>query len=176
MARRGSRRASHNVEHRTSNIEHRTSNRKEMRRVKEARTVKSANASKYFPSSINHQPTLHQPLTVSFEIIPFETSAALARTAAQRWLDALAARNNPAAPYCVALSGGRIAREFFAEIARQAEERLISSVHFFWADERRVPPTDPESNYAVANELLFQPLHVPAAQIHRLRGEGPGEL
>jgi 6-phosphogluconolactonase len=113
---------------------------------------------------------------VSFEIIPFETSAALARTAAQRWLDALAARNNPAAPYCVALSGGRIAREFFAEIARQAEERLISSVHFFWADERCVPPTDPESNYAVANELLFQPLRVPAAQIHRLRGEGPEEL
>jgi 6-phosphogluconolactonase len=74
------------------------------------------------------------------------------------------------------LSGGRIAREFFAEIARQAAERSISSVHFFWADERCVPPTDPESNFAMANELLFQPLNVPAAQIHRLRGEGPEEL
>lgn len=115
---------------------------------------------------------------MSFEIIPFETSAALARTAAQRWLDELAARNNPAAPYCVALSGGRIARDFFAETTRQAAERSVSfaGVHFFWADERCVPPTDPESNFAVANERLFQPLNVPAAQIHRLRGEGPEEL
>ncbi|HEX4644292.1 MAG TPA: 6-phosphogluconolactonase [Verrucomicrobiae bacterium] len=114
---------------------------------------------------------------MSFEIIPFETGAALARTAAQRWLDELAARSDPAAPYCVALSGGRIARELFDETARQATGRSISftGVHFFWADERCVPPTDPESNFAVANERFFQPSGVPVAQIHRLRGEGPEE-
>lgn len=114
---------------------------------------------------------------MSFEIIPFETSAALAQTAAQRWLDELAARSNSAVPYCVALSGGRIARELFDETARQAAQRSISftGVHFFWADERCVPPTDPESNFAVANERLLRPSSVPAAQIHRLRGEGPEE-
>jgi 6-phosphogluconolactonase len=44
-------------------------------------------------------------------------------------------------------------------------------VEFFWADERCVPPTDPESNFKMANELLFAPLNIAAERIHRLRGE-----
>lgn len=45
---------------------------------------------------------------------------------------------------------------------------LPVNVHFFWADERCVPPTDPESNFKLANELLFVPLKIPASQIHRI--------
>ena len=52
---------------------------------------------------------------------------------------------------------------------------LLSAVHFFWADERSVPPEDPESNYRIANELLFDPLAVSPGQIHRIRGEAPPE-
>src|SRR5262249_2460359 len=72
-----------------------------------------------------------------------------------------------------ALSGGRIARNLFSEIARQATGKveLFKNVHFFWADERCVSPDDPENNYAIARELLFRPLNIPEAQIHRLRGE-----
>jgi 6-phosphogluconolactonase len=53
---------------------------------------------------------------------------------------------------------------------------LFENVHFFWADERCVPPGDPESNYAIARQLLLEPLGIPAGQIHRLRGEGPEPL
>ena len=48
---------------------------------------------------------------------------------------------------------------------------LPGCVHFFWADERCVPPDDPESNFKLARELLFAPLGIPENQIHRIRGE-----
>ena len=34
-----------------------------------------------------------------------------------------------------------------------------------------MPPSDPESNFKLADELLFQPLKISEKQIHRLRGE-----
>ncbi|MDB6124243.1 MAG: pgl [Pedosphaera sp.] len=110
---------------------------------------------------------------MSHQLISFPNDVALAQEVAGRWLDELAARNNSATTYSVALSGGRIAKTFFSEVVRQAREKPISfaGVHFFWADERCVPPTDPESNYAVAKQLLFEPLNIPEDQIHRIRGE-----
>jgi 6-phosphogluconolactonase len=107
--------------------------------------------------------------------------ANLARQAATDWLEQL--RLHSLKPgnlsYNVALSGGRITRTFFTEVVRQIglNQAVLGEafrrVHFFWADERCVPPSDPESNYAIARELLFEPLKVPDGQIHRLRGEGP---
>ena len=83
--------------------------------------------------------------------------------------------NRAGKSHCVALSGGRIAQKFFAATAGQAAARKISfaDVHFFWADERCVPPTDPESNFKMANEWLLTPLNIAKTQIHRLRGEFP---
>lgn len=77
------------------------------------------------------------------------------------------------APKSVALSGGRIAKDFFGTVARLAQERgqSLAHIHFFWADERCVPPDHAESNYRSAAELLFAPLGLPAENIHRIRGE-----
>ena len=106
-----------------------------------------------------------------FDVVTFPGPAELARTVAGRWLDSLVSTRG--ARQCVALSGGRIARDFFAAIAQQARARgeAMGHVHFFWADERCVPPTDPESNFALAREMMFEPLKIPDTQIHRLRGE-----
>jgi 6-phosphogluconolactonase len=107
------------------------------------------------------------------QLVHFNSDADLTKTAAADWLTILRKRETVATPYAVALSGGRIAKNFFQEIARQAGpgSSLFKQVHFFWADERCVPPTDAESNYGIAKELLFEPLKIPAAQIHRLQGE-----
>jgi 6-phosphogluconolactonase len=113
--------------------------------------------------------------------------ASLARAAAADWLshlEAANAGNTGGLPIPTALSGGRITRDFFAEIVRQYRAKpdnslfkgLFDNVHFFWADERCVPPDDPESNFGMARELLLAPLKIPPARIHRLRGEGPEEL
>jgi 6-phosphogluconolactonase len=116
-----------------------------------------------------------------FTILSFPHDQALANEAARQWLDELLEHSKRSDPgsYTVALSGGRVTRDFFQEIAAQARGnsrvlgRVFDTVHFFWADERCVPPTDPESNYAMARELLFEPLKIPGERIHRLRGEGP---
>jgi len=120
-----------------------------------------------------------------YELLSFANADELAKSAAADWLSALRKRGNAnGRKYTVALSGGRIAKTLFSEIARLVEKTpnaspaspLFQDIHFFWGDERCVPPTDPESNYAIARQLLLEPLKIPAGQIHRLRGEGPEAL
>jgi len=112
-----------------------------------------------------------------FELISFATADELARTVAGKWLDEIESASRASHSHCVALSGGRITQKFFAAVVEQAKARTISfgAVHFFWADERCVPPDDPESNFHLANELLFVPLKISESQIHRIRGEMPPE-
>jgi 6-phosphogluconolactonase len=109
----------------------------------------------------------------NFELISFANDDELAARVAGLWLDEIDSANRAGKAHCVALSGGRIAQKFFAAAVEQAKARAVSfeCVHFFWADERCVPPTDPESNFKLASELLFAPLKIPAGQIHRVRGE-----
>lgn len=108
-----------------------------------------------------------------YELISFPSDEALAVAVAERWLEGLSASLQNGAPYCVAFSGGRIAKRFFAAVAEQARDcaDFRGRVHFFWTDERCVPPTDAESNFAIARELLLAPLQVPSDRIHRIRGE-----
>jgi len=109
----------------------------------------------------------------SHELFSFATDDALAGAVANRWLDELAARADDPTPFCVALSGGRIAKKFFAAVAERAPTRSVSfgHVHFFWADERCVPPTDAESNFGLAKANLLDPLGISPDKIHRVRGE-----
>ena len=111
----------------------------------------------------------------NIELLSFSAADELARAAAAAWLDEIAAANREGRAHTVALSGGRITQKFFASAVAQNESRRISfaNVHFFWADERCVPPTNPDSNFKMADELLFTPLKISAEKIHPLRGELP---
>jgi 6-phosphogluconolactonase len=111
----------------------------------------------------------------NFELISFASADKLAQAAADAWLNEIESANRAGKSYYVALSGGRIAQKFFTSTVRHAKARKISfaSVHFFWADERCVPPDDKESNFRLANELLFTPLKISEGRIHRIRGELP---
>ena len=109
----------------------------------------------------------------NFELISFPSDDALVRAVADRWLAEFAAGTRADPTYGVALSGGRVARKLFAAVASQAQPGVILSknVHFFWADERCVPPSDPESNFGVARKLLLDPLQIEPDRIHRIRGD-----
>ncbi len=113
-----------------------------------------------------------------FELISFADADELAKAAAAAWLKEVEAANDAGVAQLVALSGGRIAQDFFKETASQAQSGRISfdSVKFFWADERCVPPEDPDSNFRLARELLLVPLQIPDGQIHRIRGEVPSKV
>ena len=112
-----------------------------------------------------------------FELIPFTSADALAAAVSSAWLDEIVAANRSGKPHCVALSGGRITLKFFAAVIEQSKARNISlsNVHFFWADERCVPPDDKESSYAAAAEHFFRPLAIAPDKIHRILGELPPE-
>ncbi len=71
----------------------------------------------------------------------------------------------------IALSGGNTPRLLFAKMATASLD--WSKVHFFWVDERCVPPDNKDSNFKLANETLFIPANIPAASIHRIHGELP---
>jgi 6-phosphogluconolactonase len=120
----------------------------------------------------------------NFELISFATADELARAVAGAWLDEIEMANRAGKTHCVALSGGRSARKFFEAVVEQAKARKIGdgdtpslpgNVRFFWADERCVPPDDPESNFYLAKELLFRPLKIGDTQIHRIHGEDSPE-
>jgi 6-phosphogluconolactonase len=113
-----------------------------------------------------------------YELSTYPDPQALAEAAARDWLSQVGAATRPGARYGVALSGGRIAGRFMAAVAAQAKARGVTfeAVHFFWSDERCVPPTSPESNFGLARDTLLEPLGIPAANIHRLRGEEPPEV
>jgi 6-phosphogluconolactonase len=115
--------------------------------------------------------------TTNYELATFPGPGELAETAAREWLEDIERAATGGAPYCVALSGGRIARQFYSAAAGLARARgaKLEQVHFFWGDERCVPPSDPESNFGIAQELLFAPLKISPRRIHRVRGEvAPG--
>ncbi|TDM51258.1 6-phosphogluconolactonase [Aliivibrio fischeri] len=76
-------------------------------------------------------------------------------------------------PVHISLSGGSTPKMLFSLLASEAYAKNIqwNNLHFWWGDERCVTPTDPESNYGEANELLFSRIDIPLENIHRIEGE-----
>ena len=77
------------------------------------------------------------------------------------------------ARFLVALSGGSTPKALYTVLTSQEFATRLdwNKVHFLFGDERAVPPTHHDSNFALANTLLFTPLNIPSAHIHRMRGE-----
>ncbi|QUV80863.1 6-phosphogluconolactonase [Chloracidobacterium sp. D] len=105
----------------------------------------------------------------------FPTAEDLARQAAISFVEQAAAAIADRGRFSVALSGGTTPRTVFRCLARPEAASQVdwSRVHFFWGDERAVPPDDPESNFRLAQEHLLQPLGIAAENIHRIEGELP---
>src|SRR5688572_5618305 len=61
--------------------------------------------------------------------------------------------------FTVALSGGSTPKALYELLANPNEpfRKQIPwpSIHFFWSDERHVPPDHPDSNYRMANEVML---------------------
>lgn len=72
----------------------------------------------------------------------------------------------------IALAGGSTPRPVYELLAadRDIDWRKW---HLFWGDERTVPPTDPQSNYAMTREALLDRLSTPPGLVVRMAGELP---
>ena len=76
--------------------------------------------------------------------------------------------------FTIALSGGSTPKSLYNLLATNARTALTwEKMFFFWGDERHVPPTDPESNYRMAQEAMLSKVPVPPANIYRLATENP---
>jgi 6-phosphogluconolactonase len=127
------------------------------------------------PAMSNSTPTARVK-TDGFRIKIVNDPAEICRTAAVE-IRRLANRTPSATkPITIALSGGSTPRGLHALLATEPtfRDRLPwQHLHFFWGDERHVPPHDPQSNYRMADETLFSPASIPAENIHRVPAEEP---
>src|ERR1041384_6288978 len=113
----------------------------------------------------------------SYELCLFASAGELVQAAAHEWLLEFESARARDQRLCVALCGGRIARDFFQALVEKGRKipTAFTDVHFFWADERCVPPGDAESNFALAEDSLLRPLGIQAERVHRIRGEDDPE-
>jgi 6-phosphogluconolactonase len=102
----------------------------------------------------------------------------LARAAAEDCLrlalEAVAARGH----FSIALAGGSTPKRLYALLAGDQDngfrERFPwEKTHFFWGDERHVPPGHPDSNYRMAFETMLSKVPVLPSHLHRLESENP---
>lgn len=83
---------------------------------------------------------------------------------------AMASRRRPRTT--IALSGGSTPQLLFRRLAEDYADRIDwSTLHLFWGDERCVPPDHEDSNYGMTKRLLLDRVDIPAANVHRIRGE-----
>lgn len=72
----------------------------------------------------------------------------------------------------IALSGGSTPKILFDLLATEFSADFDwNKIHFYWGDERCVPPTDDDSNYKMTLEHLLTKVTIPEKNIHRIKGE-----
>ncbi len=109
------------------------------------------------------------------DILVFANSEALSTAAAEFFAQLV--QQAEGSKFLVALSGGSTPRALFQKLAQPPYAASLpwETIHFFWGDERLVPPGDPGSSFGEAKRLLFDHVSVPIANIHRIKGELPPE-
>ena len=101
---------------------------------------------------------------------PQELFAAAAEEVVRTANDAVRQRGR----FTLALSGGSTPKSLYNLLATNARNTLPwDRTYFFWGDERHVPPTDPDSNYRMANEAMLSKIPVPASNVFRMQAEEP---
>lgn len=97
----------------------------------------------------------------------------VARSAASLFSELSIKQINESGSFSVALSGGMTPELLFNLLAAEPFVNTIQwrRIHFFWGDERCVPPNHPDSNYNLAFRTLISKLDIPSENVHRMAGE-----
>jgi 6-phosphogluconolactonase len=100
----------------------------------------------------------------------------LASTAAEAFIDHAQHAVRAQGAFTVALSGGLTPKRLYQLLAREAIAASQApvgweKVHFFWGDERHVPPDHTDSNYRMAYEALLSKVPVPPEHVYRVPAE-----
>src|SRR4051794_31094629 len=95
-----------------------------------------------------------------------QSTEAVARSAAEAFVRLTRQAASVGAPFRVALSGGSTPRLLYRLLVSEFRGEVPwDAVDFFFGDERWVPPTDPASNYKLADDELFVPLNISTTSV-----------
>ena len=113
----------------------------------------------------------------SAEIHVLENETALAREVGDFLAWSAEETLRRCAQFRLVLSGGSTPRTLYRTLSSSplATRFEWPRIRFFFGDERCVPPTHTDSNFAMAKAALFDPLGVADHQISRMRGEDDPE-
>lgn len=112
------------------------------------------------------------------ELAIFPSPQALFEAAADEFFRVIYDCVNRSAVCRIALAGGSTPKSLYTLVADRVDQGRArgidwARVHFFFGDERCVPPDHPDSNYRMVRQSLFA--HGLTAAIHRVQGELPPE-
>lgn len=107
--------------------------------------------------------------------IKFADADALAKAAADELAHLAEASVAERGLFTVALAGGSTPKKLYALLATDPSYRGLpwDKMHFFFGDERHVPPDDADSNYLMVRKTLLSTGLVPENNVHRMRAELP---
>jgi len=106
------------------------------------------------------------------DVLVVRDEEAVAKGAAEIFVEATAGAAAARGKALVAVTGGSSAAPLFEELRGSLRRRIPwDKLHFFFTDDRAVPPSHPESNYGLAQRELFSQVPVLDTQVHRMHGE-----
>jgi 6-phosphogluconolactonase len=117
--------------------------------------------------------------TIAVEYRVYDGPDALARAAAEHFLEmaqkSVAAKGRAR----IAVSGGSTPKRTF-ELLASPQEKFLNALpwaqlELFFVDERTVPPTDKDSNYRMTREAMLEKVPLKPEQVVRIEGELPPE-
>lgn len=114
---------------------------------------------------------MHSPFRQGLSIYP--DAGALANSAALLFIDSFEKAVLEKGFFSVLLSGGATPLALYSLLSSKEYSHRVNweKAHFFWGDERCVPPDSPESNFNAARESLLSKIDIPPENIHRIKGE-----
>ncbi len=103
----------------------------------------------------------------------FPDAHLLAKAAAEQFIQTAERTIELNGIFSAALSGGSTPSLLYSLLGSDPYRERVnwSKTHFFWGDERCVPPTHPDSNFLKAKNLLLDHIAIPEANVHRIRAE-----
>jgi 6-phosphogluconolactonase len=113
---------------------------------------------------------------VEREIRILADSAAIAKRAAQDFVQAAALAVREKNAFQVALAGGSTPKALYSLLVNDPALRSQvpwDKMHLFFGDERHVPPDHPDSNFRMASEIMISKSPLKPEQVTRIKGEYP---
>jgi 6-phosphogluconolactonase len=112
------------------------------------------------------------PAAPQREVRILKDGAAIARLAADKFLNLAQAAVNERGSFSVALAGGSTPKLLYSLLATDPNLPW-DKMHLFFGDERHAGPEDPQSNFKMASDAMLSKAPVKPEQVHRMKGEYP---